>query len=367
MHPQLLQYFFDYPSDVAPFMHQQLVEWEKTRPLTGLKVVHHVPVVANTVLKIACLIAAGADVTVTNPSSFMAADFDAVRSLHAAGVRYVDDYKRLTGEAFDLYFDCGAELFQSLGRPGIGAIELTGSGDALYRRQSLDFPVVSIDQTLTKQLETVFGCAESVNSAIAQETEINPVQQSWLIFGFGKIGRGLAYFCMNHHTPIVVVEVSETQRTLANKLGIKTIDPGNQYELKEALSEADIIITATGEKALLSNYPYEWFAGKNLVNMGVYDEYGDQFGENEVLNNKKPVNFILKDPTPMKYIDPEFYLHNITALMFHRKKLLPYVHGVPSEVDKEIIRRWCDYHSFPLEVITRWFISEKEFTEMNRA
>ena len=81
MHPALLKYFHDYPQSNAPFMHQQLAEWTATRPLAGLRVLHHVPVVPNTLLKIACLIEAGADVTVTNPSSFCKANPTAVASL----------------------------------------------------------------------------------------------------------------------------------------------------------------------------------------------------------------------------------------------------------------------------------------------
>lgn len=366
MHPELTKYFFEYPVNIAPFMHEQLKQWTELRPLQGVKIAHHVPVVPNTLLKIACLVAAGADITVTNPSSFMSADPRAVSSLRSSGIRYVAELDRLDGESFDLYFDCGAELFQTLGAPNIGSIELTGSGDQFYRHQSLSFPVVSIDPTLTKQLETVFGSAESINLAIAQEKKINPVEQSWLIFGFGKIGRGLAYFCVQNKASVLVAEISETQRTLANKLGIKTVDPKNLNDLHSAINSADIIVTATGKKAILNDYPHEWFSGKILANMGVYDEYGDQFSEDEVLHNKKPVNFILKDPTPMKYIDPEFYIHNIAALTLLQKKLSNGVHGISSELDRNMIQRWCNFHSFPFEIITRWFISEKEFAEQIR-
>lgn len=66
----LLDYFKVYPEKDAPFMHQQLLDWERLQPLKGLKIVHHVPVVENTLLKIACLVKAGANVTITHPYSF---------------------------------------------------------------------------------------------------------------------------------------------------------------------------------------------------------------------------------------------------------------------------------------------------------
>ena len=72
-------------------MHRQLIDWYNKRPFTGIRVLHHVPVVPNTLLKIACLIEAGAEVTVTNPS-FLSANSKAVASLRAAGVRYPEFY-----------------------------------------------------------------------------------------------------------------------------------------------------------------------------------------------------------------------------------------------------------------------------------
>lgn len=69
-----------------------------------------------------------------------------------------------------------------------------------------------------------------------------------------------------------------------------------------------------------------------------------------------PVNFVLEDPTPMKYIDPEFYIHNLASLMLLQEKLVNGVHGIPDEMDENIIQRWCSYHSFPLDQIKLWFL-----------
>ncbi len=351
----LLKYFNQYPQTDAPFMHKQFSEWEETRPLAGLRVVHHVPVVTNTLLKIACLIAAGAEVTVTNPSSFCAAQPAAVEALQTAGIRYVPELQTIATEKFDLYFDCGAQLYQALGLPKIGAIELTGSGDYYYRQHPPGFPVLSIDPTFTKQLETVFGCAESSHAAISQLTGINPATKSWVIFGFGKIGRGLAFFCVQHNVPVVVVEISAHQRTLAKELGIETVDPQNLQALQTALQQADIVVTATGKAAIMNAYPHAWFKDKILANLGVYDEFGPQFSQEEVLNQKKPVNFVLNDPTPIRYIDPEFYLHNIAALSLIETQYTNGVHDIPRELDKELIDEWCQYHQFSVDVIYNWF------------
>ncbi len=358
-HPALLKYFKDYPETDAPFMHRQLVEWYNKRPFSGIRVLHHVPVVPNTLLKIACLIEAGAEVTVTNPS-FLSANPLAVASLRAAGVRYVENVHDLEGEQFDLYFDCGAELYQALGAPLLGAVELTASGDQIYRNQSLSFPVISIDHSLTKQLETIFGCAESCHTAIAQLSGINPAAKTWIVFGFGKIGRGVAYFCLQHGARISVVDICEQQRQAAKELGLEAIDPQDSSALQSAIASADIVVTATGHAASMAPYPHAWFKDKILANMGVYDEYGAQFSTEEVLNNKLPINFVLNDPTPMRFIDPVFYIHNIAGLVLIQKLLSNGIHGLPMEIDHPIIQQWCQYHSFTPEIITQWFINPQD-------
>lgn len=352
-----LEYYFKhYTPQEAPFMHHQLSKWGIDKPLAGLRVLHHVPLVQNTLLKIACLVAAGAEVTVTNPSSFMIADAKAIECLKKSSIRYVDHLLDLKKETFDLYFDCGAELYQALGDPKVGAIELTGTGDIYYRQQKLDFPVVSIDQTRTKQLETIFGTAESASLAIHQLTAINPAEKSWLIFGFGKIGRGLAYFCHQYKTRVKIVELSPENTEEAKQLGLTVIHPADHVEIQAALKYTDIVVTATGKANIFADYSSTWFENKILANMGILDEFGPQIPEKAVLNNKKAVNFVLKDPTPMKYIDPEFYAHNMAALQLLSIKNTRGIQNLLPDWDEKIIREWCQFHQVSSDEIEQWFI-----------
>ncbi len=352
---KLLNYFQIYDENKAPFLHRQLLEWQKTRPLTGLSILHHVPLVPKTLLKIACLVASGAEVTVTNPS-FLIPHEEAISALQADNITYVPKLTSLKGKMFDLYFDYNAELYRALGQPKHGSIELTGSGDQFYREQTLTFPVISIDRTYTKQLETVFGVAESAHHSISQLTGLNLSNQSWLIFGFGKIGRGLAYYCVNHDLPIIVVDVDAHARFAAQSFGIPTIHPSDTYFLKVALSESNIVVTATGRKSVLDPYPKQWFKDKILANMGVLDEFGDQFNKNDVLNEKMSINSVLEDPTPIRYIDPELYAHNFAALQLLENHLPSGVSDLSKTKDLAIIDDWCRYHQESKEVIQKWFI-----------
>lgn len=51
-----------------------------------------------------------------------------------------------------------------------------------------------------------------------------------------------------------------------------------------------------------------------IANMGVEDEFGPEVPAERVLNAKSPLNFVLEEPTHLKYIDPTMALDNYGAL-----------------------------------------------------
>ena|SRR3990167_8277130 len=352
----VLQIIERYSSSDAPFMHGLIHEWGKTKPLQGLNILTNTPVVPNTLLQITALHSAGAKLTVCNPS-FMLPHKASIAALQSDGIPTFLNANELSGKSFDIFLDCMGELYQKVGVPRIGAVELTGSGDVFYRAQKLTFPVVSIDKTLTKQLETIFGMAESAISALKQLTQVNDFSKKrWLVFGFGKIGRGIAYYCMKNNASINVVEPNETIRKSAELLGIRAIDPDDYTALQSHLTLTDVVITATGKANVLKQYPKKWFENKILANLGVLDEFGDQFSENEVLNNKIAINFSLDDPTPIEYFDPEIYADSIAINQLLKEKLSNEVHDLPKAIDHTIIQKWCQHHKINYSEIEKWFI-----------
>lgn len=354
MHQLFPQAFSTYNRNLAPFLHQQYNDWYQSKPLQGLRILHHVPLVQNTLLKIACLAAAGAEVTVTNPD-FMSPCPNAITALRAENIRFAPDMSALERDYFDIYLDCGAVCYQTLGVPRIGAIELTGSGDAAYRQLSPACPVISIDRSLTKQLETVFGMAESALLAITSLTNAALDNKNWMIFGFGKIGRGIAYLCSQHGYSVTVIDTNPDTVFQARELGLRALHV-TDASMENSIKSADIIVTATGGCDVLGQYAKSWFEGKMLVNMGILDEFGPRFANHEILNAKQPINFVLSDPTPIEYIDAEMYAHNQAVLSLLSDDLPHGMHDMQQEFDNQTISRWCQYHSKNRCDIDRWFI-----------
>ena len=79
---------------------------------------------------------------------------------------------------------------------------------------------------------------------------------------------------------------------------------------------ADFVVTASGVKSALDSPQVVdalLASGAVLANMGVEDEYGPGIPSTRVLAEKKPLNFILEEPTHLKYIDTSLALHAALA------------------------------------------------------
>ena len=344
--------FAYYKPSVAPFMHKMLKHYSETQPFKGLSIAHNVPLTQTTLLKIACLQQAGATVTVTNPS-FMQQDEATINVLYNEKVRYksLDD---ITGE-FDFLLDCGAELIDRC-HANLGIVELTRTGAMRYENyKTTKVPIVSVDNTRLKSLETCLGTGEGVYRAITHLSSKDLTNKKLLIFGFGKVGTGIAYYFskITPHISIVDMLPERLERIKSRKYNAIF---GNHIETVEtAIKEADIIVTATGIKDLISNsFPQHWFKNKILANAGAEDEFGFLFKAEQVLAKKQPVNFALKEPTLMPFLDPIFYAHNL-AIEDSLHDQTPGFRPLNLEDDTLIVEQWAKHHGWSLQQLNNIF------------
>jgi adenosylhomocysteinase len=73
--------------------------------------------------------------------------------------------------------------------------------------------------------------------------------------------------------------------------------------------------------------------------MGVEDEYGEAVPAEKVLNDKGPLNFILEEPTHLKYIDTSLALHAALAerLVQETATLEDGLHFPPQEIEQRLL------------------------------
>ena len=173
------------------------------------------------------------------------------------------------------------------------------------------------DSGRIKRIETMLGTGESYFRAMAQFGYAKWKDRRLVVFGSGKVGSGIVLYAHRHGARISIVTEPQTLSAAIRKLADEVIDCRDASAVGHAVREAYAVVTATGHKGAFQECcPEEaWRRSEALMaNMGVEDEFGPGIPPERVLNEKKTLNFILEEPTHLKYIDATLALHNEGAL-----------------------------------------------------
>jgi len=298
-------------------------EWAQTRPFEGLRVLAATPVFRNTLLQYRALLAGGADLVVgvagsdvgDGPSSGaeMPCDLGIVDVLRENGIPVIGVQKALEMEAagcgFDLVLDCAGQF--SACHPRFGFVELTRSGVQFY--ENCEHPVYVADSGIVKRIETCLGTGEGYVRALAQLGHDFDDGKKFVVFGSGKVGQGIVLQLLRSGANVqVVTDCSRGSNAFLDANGVPVTDCNDLDGVAALVRDADFVVTATGVKGALDRPQVVealLASGAVLANMGVEDEYGPGIPATRVLAEKKPLNFILEEPTHLKYIDASLALH----------------------------------------------------------
>jgi adenosylhomocysteinase len=326
-----------YRTDDMPFLQRAKRRAILSQPYAGLKVLHNVPLTGETVCKIEVLAVGGADLVVTSPS-FMKPDPFSIDLLEKAGIEFRTEYS--FAEEFDVVLDCGGEL-QPLVTPRLGTCELTGTGSQRYRAAAPTYPVIAVDESRVKDLEALLGTGRSFVHAF-QRLVHQPIDgRPFLIFGYGKVGRGIVRALAPHTKVIGVVDVDPDAVAEAALAGCEAMHAAERGRVEDWARQAFAVVTATGVAGVVSaGYDADAFLGAHLANMGGEDEFGDAFAQKEVLYGKRPINFVASDPDSMRYLDPVFYAHNLGIDLLLFARLRSGVQPFPDFLASEIVDDW---------------------------
>lgn len=328
-----------------PMLHRQNLYFAEHQPLKGLSIFHTVPLALNTLIKIEGLLLAGAEVTVgctrvVNPSAA------AIKILDKYGIELnFDKPKRV----YDLHLDCAAELSEF--QPRLGAVELTRSGSQIYQQMSLNYPVISVDDSKIKHLETI-GTGLSVLQAFRKMVSESLIGQKIILFGCGKVGTGVLYAFLKNKIDVTVVEQDPKILAKLKSLNIATCDISDVDQIRDQVCQAFALFTATGVPGLIGQH----FLPKELkslycVNLGAVDEFGPTFPKEMILFGKQPINFCLENPTHNRYIDPSLYTHNHSAEILLHSLRNPGYHKYPSAEANILLKQWAKINSFEFDKI----------------
>lgn len=312
----------EYPALSAFF-----AEWSGTRPFRALRVLVATPVFRNTLLEYRALIAGGADLVV-GVAGGMPCDPGIVEVLRGNGIPVIGLQEALEMEArcaesgdcaFDLILDCAGQF--SACHPRFGFVELTRSGVQFYEK--CEHPVYVADSGVVKRIETCLGTGEGYVRALAQlgydfclDSGTDGALsggKKFIVFGSGKVGQGIVLQLLRSGADVhVVTDCSRGANPFLDANGVPVTDCNDLDAVASLVRGADFVVTATGVKGALDRPQIVdalLASGAVLANMGVEDEYGPNVPASRVLVEKKPLNFILEEPTHLKYIDASLALH----------------------------------------------------------
>ena len=318
-----------YAAAEYPALAAQTREWREARPLQGIRILDATPLFANTLLKFVPLLAAGCKLTAAIHDAI---PYDPVMPplLEKWGVPVVRNAR--SGE-YDCILDCGG-VHAGLD-PVYGFGELTRSG--FYHYQKASKPVILVDDSRIKAIETCLGTGDGFLRGMKELGYTDFAGRKILIFGYGKVGRGIAYYSAREGAEVTVVDIPETK--VQNN--IRLVSRFDREAVLEAVRNAWCVVTATGiRNAMDGNGAAEILRnGPQLVAaMGIENEWGDSLVPERILNRNVPLNFLLKEPTRLRYIDPTMALSNAAAAELLKG-------GLPAGIQKiapEIEKYWWD-------------------------
>ena len=175
----------------------------------------------------------------------------------------LDDGGDLTNMVFDRY----PELVGGI--KGLSEETTTGV-HRLYEREkngTLVMPAINVNDSVTKsKFDNKYGCKESLVDAIRRATDIMMAGKVAIVAGYGDVGKGSAASLRGAGCRVIVTEIDPICALQAAMDGFAV------KKLDNALSEASIVVTATGNKNIVRAEHFKKMNDKTIVcNIGHFD------------------------------------------------------------------------------------------------
>ncbi|MDG2246258.1 MAG: adenosylhomocysteinase [Flavobacteriales bacterium] len=268
-------------------------EYGASKPLKGARIAGCLHMTIQTAVLIETLVDLGADVQWSSCNIFSTQDH-AAAAIAAAGVP-VYAWKNMTEEEYEwcidqtLFFgedrqplnmilDDGGDLTNvvldknpelAAGIKGISEETTTGVL-RLYDRMkagTLPMPAINVNDSVTKsKFDNKYGCRESCVDAIRRATDIMMAGKVAAVAGYGDVGKGSAESLRSAGCRVIVSEIDPICALQAAMDGFEV------KKMEDAVKRADIVVTATGNKDIITEKHFRNMRDKAIVcNIGHFD------------------------------------------------------------------------------------------------
>jgi adenosylhomocysteinase len=180
------------------------------------------------------------------------------------------------------------ELTESPGRWTRVAADLRGVSEEtttgvhrlyeMMKAGTLLFPAINVNDSVTKsKFDNLYGCRHSLTDGILRASDVMLAGKVAVICGYGDVGKGCAQALKGQGARVVITEIDPICALQATMEGYQVT------VLEDVLETADLFITATGNKNIITADHMARMKDKAIVgNIGHFDNEIDMAGLKKV-------------------------------------------------------------------------------------
>ena len=247
-------------------------EYKEKKPLKGAKILGCLHMTIQTAVLIETLIELGSEVRWSSCNIFSTQDH-AAAAIARSGIP-VYAWKGETEEEYwwcikqtiegkkdwkpNMLLDDGGDLtaimhkeYKDLLKSVKGLSEETTTGikalKKMEKEKKLLIPAINVNDSVTKsKFDNLYGCRESLVDGIKRATDVMMSGKTAIVAGFGDVGKGSAASLRQSGARVMVTEADPICALQASMEGYRVV------LMDEAIGEADIVVTATGNKDIVT-------------------------------------------------------------------------------------------------------------------
>ncbi len=278
-------------------------EFGPSKPLKGARITGCLHMTVQTAVLIETLVELGAEVRWSSCNIFSTQDH-AAAAIAAAGIpvfawkgeseeeyRWCIEQTLFYGDEsrpLNMILDDGGDLtnlvldeYPELAKGIRGISEETTTGvHRLYERMkegTLPMPAINVNDSVTKsKFDNKYGCRESLVDAIRRATDVMIAGKVAVVAGYGDVGKGSSQSLRGNGARVIITEIDPICALQAAMEGFEV------KRMDDAIKEADIVVTATGNKNIITGRHFKAMKDKCIVaNIGHFDNEIDVAWLNE--------------------------------------------------------------------------------------
>jgi len=267
-------------------------EFKGKKPLQGAKILGCLHMTIQTAVLIETLVQLGADIRWSSCNIFSTQDH-AAAAIAKAGIP-VFAWKGETEKEYwwcikqtiegkkdwkpNMLLDDGGDLtavmhkdYKDLLKSVRGLSEETTTGIKVLKKmeaqKKLLVPAINVNDSVTKsKFDNLYGCRESLVDGIKRATDVMMSGKTAIVAGFGDVGKGSAASLRQSGARVMVTEADPICALQAAMEGYEVV------LMEEAISNADIVVTATGNKDIVTADHVRKMKDRSILcNIGHFD------------------------------------------------------------------------------------------------